>query len=272
MQTQLWILESLRPDDAKTGRRLRDAVLDRDPLSKNGIRVHFRAPENRKEFLSCLEEIFVAANEGGYPVLHIEAHGGEDCLQLSNDEIIKWDELSVPMVKINDRLKGNLLVTVAACSGAHMAQTVLSSMRAPFLALVGPGTTLLDSELLKDYTEFYFEFDKTRSLTKARWALNAFRTAENNYYCSTARDSFVQIYGSRMSLNLSVEEQNRRIEELVTRLTSSDSTCDTDTARAAASKIIGDPKEFVRRAWEQFVFIDRYPENVELFPFPFDEQ
>ena len=85
MQTQLWILESLRPDDAKTGRRLRDAVLDRDPLSKNGIRVHFRAPENRKEFLSCLEEIFVAANEGGYPVLHIEAHGGEDCLQLSND-------------------------------------------------------------------------------------------------------------------------------------------------------------------------------------------
>lgn len=173
MTTEVWILESLRTNDKKTGSLLGKAILDRDPCSGRSIKVEHRQPSNSVEFFENLSEIVTSAANGNFSILHIEAHGSADCLQLSDNSIVRWVDLSAPLIEINEHLRGNLIVTVAACSGANMAITALHSVRSPFLAVVGPAETIYDNELLADYTEFFFEFDKTRSITKAR-ALNAF--------------------------------------------------------------------------------------------------
>lgn len=223
-----------------------------------------------KDFNDCLNDVLQSAAAGSHTLLHIEAHGDENGLQLANNDLIDWPDLSLPLAKINDVMKGRLVVTVAACSGGHMAKTVLNTTRAPFLALVGPPETIGDFDLLNDYTEFYLEFDKTRSLTKARWALNSFRDSEKSYFFTTNRSCFAQLFEERIKEKLSPKEQARRIAKLASRLTTpSASLEEIVAAHSAATEVVRSPREFAFRAWRQFVFADKYPENLDLFPFPF---
>lgn len=151
-----------------------------------------------------------------------------------------------------------------------MARTVLYTTRAPFLALVGPPEKIVDVDLLNDYTEFYVEFDKTRSISSARWALNSLSNSEQIYFFTTNRNCFVQLFEKRITENLSPEERSLRATELVSTLVMPTATPEErDAAHSAATTVIGDPREFVLRAWRRFVFADKYPENLDLFPFPF---
>lgn len=270
MGIEIWIIESLRPGDLTTGTLLANEILKRDVAIKKGLQVKLRTPKNVKEFNDCLNDVLQSAAAGCHTILHIEAHGDENGLQLANNDLIDWPDLSLPLAEINEVMKGWLVVTVAACSGGHMARTVLNTTRAPFLALVGPPETIGDFDLLHDYTEFYLEFDKTRSLTKARWALNSFTDSEQIYFFTTNRSCFVQLFEERITEKLSPKEQARRITKLASTLaTPSASPEERSAAHIAATEVVGNPREFAFRAWRQFVFADKYPENLDLFPFPF---
>jgi hypothetical protein len=270
MSTEVWILESLRDTDRKTGRALREAILDRDPLSKRCIEVQLRNPASRSEFFEALKEVLASANAGRFPILHIEAHGNPDGIRLTNGEDIEWEDLASSFVEINQRLRGGLIITVAACSGAHMARTAFHSIRSPFFALIGPGEKIKGSELLNDYTEFYYEFDKTRSLTKAGWALNAFKLSKGTYFSTTAMHTFKEQHKHRFSEVISPKELDERIEKFVVKLVRSDPSTDPDQARQLARDVIFNPEVFVRKAWERFMYLDENPENFKLFPCPFE--
>jgi len=270
MGNEIWIIESLRPGDLNTGSLLASEILNRDTALKRQLQVKLLTPKSLKEFSDCLNDVLQSAAAGNHPILHIEAHGDENGLQLTNDDLIDWPDLSLPLAKINDAMKGWLVVTVAACSGGHMARTVLNTTRAPFFALVGPPETIEDSQLLNDYTEFYIEFYKTRSLTKARWALNSFGSSKQIYFFTTHRSCFVQLFEGRITEKISSMERARRIARLAATLATASATAEErSAAHHAATEVVENPREFALRAWRQFVFADKYPENLDLFPFPF---
>lgn len=272
MAKEVWILESLRTDDRKTGKELQQAILKGESPLRHSITTNFYTPSSRTEFLSALDQILSSAGTGKLPILHIEAHGDEAGLQFSNDDIIDWADLSKPLIAINDQLKGNFVVTVAACSGAYLARTVLHSMRAPFFAVLGPGSTLTDSELIEDYAEFYSELNKTHSITKARWALNAYKTYNETYFFSTAPYMFAELYREKWSKKLSQNEINQSIKHLADRLCESSPELDVNKAKEVAKQVLSNSRRFVQNAWEIFMFIDKYPENRDLFEFPFSPE
>lgn len=272
MSTQLWILESLKPHERSTGEELRQFVLNRGDSFPGRISVEMTKPWSRSQFMDVLERMFQSADEGNFPILHVEAHGGEDGLYLASGEMIEWDELSIPLIKINRRLRGNLIITVAACWGGYMARTTLSATRAPFLVVVGPETKIYDSHLIHDYSHFYYEFVGMRSLTKARWALNAFKKANQTYFVSTASHCFTELMRSRLTNSRTAEENASRIEELVAKALASDPDCDVESAREVAEAITLDTNRFLRIAWDLYVYADEYPKNKDLFPFPFEAE
>lgn len=268
MPTEIWILESLPAGDTQTGTLLRDAILERAPDSKRTLSVHHRTAINTSELLATFDEITASVKEGNYPILHVEAHGNEKGLGLANGEIISWKDLSAPLIRLNELLRAQLIVTVAACSGGHMARTAAEADRAPFLALLGPSTEIWDNELYADYCQFYFEYDKTRSITKARWAMNAFKTATQDYYFSTAMNIFTQLaqYGNGQSE--SPEDRRKRMAEIAKRMAAKDPAIDVREMEALLIERYPDQRGVNLVLWNRFMFIDMYPENSQIFPFP----
>lgn len=270
MGAEIWIIESLRPGDRTTGSLLSSKIKNSDAALTRQLQVKLLTPKSLKEFSDCLNDVLQSAAAGNHPVLHIEAHGNQYGLQLTNDDLIDWPDLSVPLAKINDMMKGWLVVTVAACSGGHMARTVLNTARAPFFALVGPPEEIEEDVLLNDYTEFYIEFCKTRSLTKAMWALNSFGASKRNYFFTTHRSCFVRLFEERITEKISSMERSQRIARLASTLVAASATPEEiSAAHHTATKVVDNPTESAFRAWRQFVFADKYPENLDLFPFPF---
>jgi hypothetical protein len=272
MGTKVWILESLRADDAKTGAVLRNSILSHDPTLHKQIAVEYRQPSNRAEFFASFNEVIASADKGHFTMLHLEAHGDEECLQLTDHSLVRWEDLSQPLIELNDKLRGFLVVTVAACCGAFLAKTALHSVRSPFLAVIGPPAIEYPYHLLVDYTAFYFEYDKTRSITKARWALNAFKKAEQPYMSTSAASLFCQAYEDGVSKTASPSEIEEKVERAIARSLRSDPSLDVESARDTFRKIFSDPRSLAREAWKIFMFIDKYPENAHVFEFPFESK
>ncbi len=271
MPIEIWILESLPAGDTQTGTLLRDAILERAPASKQVINVHHRAPFGGPEFMAVFDEITASVARGNYPILHLEAHGNEDGLGLANGELIEWKALSAPLVRLNDLLKAQLIITVAACSGGHMARTAAESVRAPFLAVLGPSTEIWDNELYADYCQFYFEFDRTRSVVNARWALNAYKIAEQDYYFSTAMNIFTQFAQYRNAQPESPKERRARMAKIAARTAAKDPSIDASEMEALLVAQFPEPGAYDLQLWNIFMFIDKYPENARIFPFPLDQ-
>lgn len=271
MSTEIWILESLPAGDTQTGTLLRDAILERAPDSKKTLSVYHRTAVNTSELLATFDEISASVTDGNYPILHIEAHGNEEGLGLANGEIIGWKDLSAPLIRLNELLRAQLIVTVAACSGGLMARTAAESVRAPFLAVLGPSTEIWDNELYADYCQFYFEYDKTRSITKARWAMNSFKTATQDYYFSTAMNIFTQFAHYRNAQPESPGDRRKRMIEIAKRMAAKDPTIDVQEMEALLVEQFPDQRAFDLDLWNRFMFIDRYPENSHTFPFPLDQ-
>lgn len=230
MGAEIWIIESLRPGDRTTGSLLSSKIKNSDAALTRQLQVKLLTPKSLKEFSDCLNDVLQSAAAGNHPILHIEAHGNENGLQLTNDDLIDWPDLSVPLAKINDMMRGWLVVT----------------------------------------TEFYIEFCKTRSLTKAMWALNSFGASKRNYFFTTHRSCFVQLFEERITEKISSMERSQRIARLASTLVAASATPEEiSAAHHAATKVVDNPTESAFRAWRQFVFADKYPENLDLFPFPF---
>lgn len=271
MRTEIWILESLPAGHTQTGNLLRETILQRAPESKLPIMVYHRTPFDRSEFFVQFNEITDSVKNGNHPILHVEAHGNEDGLGLASGEMITWKDLSAPLVELNKLLRGQLIVTVAACFGGYMARTAAESVRAPFLAVLGPSTEIWDNELYADYCQFYFEYDRTRSVTKARWAMNASKTATQDYYFSTALNIFTQFAQYRNAQTESPAERKERMAEIAKRMAEKDPTINVHELEELLVEKFPKPQAFDLELWRIFMFIDLYPDNSRIFPFPFDQ-
>jgi hypothetical protein len=100
-----------------------------------------------------------AERSQAFPVLHLEAHGGENGLTgpdgADGTESLTWTKLNPPLQKLNFATRCNLMVVVAACTGFAAIQTFFQGPRAPAFALVGPDSLITPRDLLQGTKEFY---------------------------------------------------------------------------------------------------------------------
>lgn len=152
--TNVWIVEWLWPDERRTGRELHEWMQHR----RQGWSVYC-ACETKAEVIESIERAQLCAQHSEMvPVLHLEAHGGNAGLTPSSDmhaEWLSWEELTVPLQRLNLAARCNLVVVVAACVGFAAVQALCQGPRAPAIALVGPDADVAPSNLLLGAKEFY---------------------------------------------------------------------------------------------------------------------
>lgn len=239
--TNLWIIEWLLAQDRRTGKLLHDWIEER----RSGWAAYSPC-SSKAEVLAALEQVIQRAQRTNIvPILHLEAHGGEDGLVGPNGaggiERLRWDELTEFLQKLNLATRCNLLVFVGACTGFAGIKAFNRGPRAPAVALVGPSSSVEEANLIwatKEFCRRYMDpspnlTDITASASREAGATNF----ELEPFAMLAFESMIQL----LIHDLHPGEWAQRIEK--------------NRGKGPA----------LQSLWDQLFMIDLWPENRQRF-------
>ncbi|MEX2591285.1 MAG: hypothetical protein WD426_00835 [Anditalea sp.] len=151
------IIESLNEDvDKKTGTEIYNDALKLNMLKYDNLFSEFFTPNSKADFFETLELIKNSLEQGKFiPVIHIESHGSEEGISLSNGELVTWKELFVHTTEINILLKNKLILILGLCSGNAIISAINPDGRSPFGIVIGVYNEIKQIELINALSEFY---------------------------------------------------------------------------------------------------------------------
>ena len=124
------------------------------------------------------------------PILHISAHGFSEGIQLSNDEIINWNDLKALLRPINQALNNSLLLCLSSCKGYMGVRMAMNTdeIDHPFYAIISNGETPLWSDTAVAYSTFYHLIAKGHFIIDAVKAMQV-ASGNNSFWMRTAEDA-----------------------------------------------------------------------------------
>jgi len=257
--TNVWIVEWLFVRDEKTGRLLHEWIHERRPGWSA-----YSSYWSKAEVLAAIDRAAAESLRSGMiPVLHIEAHG--DKLGLGGPEgkdhsgFITWDDLTLPLQRLNMATRCNLMIFVAACTGFAAINTFTGGPHAPAVFLAGPDGRLTGSSLLAGTKELY------RGLMGGTPGVSAIlEDASREMEPVTFEpEPFAVLAFESLAESLVVfarqEELRRRTERVRWHMQSTGVKEHKDrTLRSVCA-------DELQRRWDELFFIDRWSENRERF-------
>jgi len=164
------IVETLRPGNSLTGRHLFEDIRTLAASVSPPVSVRHSTVQTRAEFIGLLRSIAHDSRAHGHsPVLHIEAHGSPEGIQVSSDEFLAWREFKTELTAINQISRLNLFVIIEACNGFDLLQIIEVTDRAPVRAVIGPDREVTADEIDRANIAFY------RTLFNGRDGVTAWR-------------------------------------------------------------------------------------------------
>lgn len=178
---QIIIIESLNPNERKTGKELYNDIVSRIPYKIQILKTAFHHVGSKEEFLHVFTELDRSTANNDCPFLHFEIHGSKEGFYLHSGALITWTEVTHELRKLNIKTRNNLMVSLATCYGAWIYSSILPSQRAPFWGFIGQWDKILNSDSLVSFTQFFEYVMNCKDiqqidLLKAVTALNAFNT------------------------------------------------------------------------------------------------
>lgn len=167
------IIEWLRAGDRRTGWELFGEVEPMGIMSTPRVEVAFHRVGTRAEFIAtlrCIEDEFRSTRR--LPLLHIETHGSDYGIGISEDECFTFAELMDQLIPLNGLTGLRLLVILAACEGIWAIKMLQPAARSAALAIIGPNRVMQDDELATGLQTFYREMFRQRSGNRAIQAMN----------------------------------------------------------------------------------------------------
>jgi len=269
------IVEWLRPGDRSTGWDLYNEIEPLGIVSNPQISVSFDRITTRMEFLSLLRRFEAdLRSTGRVPLLHVETHGSDGGIGVSDAEGFAFADLMNALIPLN-RLTGlRLFVVLSACEGIWGIKMLQPAERAAFLALVGPNRRISESELATAMQVFYRRLLTSRDGDGAIQAMNAAIDPDRpTFGAFNAELAFKSIYQEFWAQKCTPQALAQRAESIVAALQAQSrierghglSRSELAKARALAHRHIGDHRRHFDRFRREFFFIDVCPENHERF-------
>jgi hypothetical protein len=268
---QMYIVDSLSPNDRQTGRRLREDVEDLLASRSLTVPVTFRRSPDRKTLFEELEELRANVEcTRRYPILHLECHGTRDGLGLvlCDGSFVAWNELKQPLQQINSASRFNLMLVLGSCNGAYLSQIARMDEMAPFCALLGPNREIFDVGLLQGLRAFYLDLFVQRDATEA---FNALRRAVPDfpYFFTTAQGLFQLGFGAYLAEETTDERLAERARNILDTLPAECGITTIDVSLIAQTL-----KTMERRAFETlqrtFFALEEFPENTSRLALSYD--
>ncbi|GAA5521504.1 hypothetical protein LQ318_07115 [Aliifodinibius salicampi] len=212
----LVLIESLGINDNKTGLQLGQKL--KTYCDNNNIVVSYLSVSNRNQFIATLnqinDDILNGTNQilsGGakYPILHLDIHGSERGLHLSNGDLIEWDDFASVCRNINNSTKNNLIIVLAVCKGYKSIVNITPKTLTPYYALIGPEKIVYEKDIERLFPKFYLKLFKTNILTDA---IKLLKPEYHLYHCEMV---FANAYSKYIREKCRGEGKEERLEELI---------------------------------------------------------
>ena len=265
----VWVLESLRPGEPRTGEALFDDVIVPCASAYQRIHTFYRRVLDRQHLFAILAEAEEQARSfKRWPILHLETHAGPSGLELGNNDVVSWSELTSPLTAINLQTRLNLVVTVAACSGVEIHRALHLIDRAPFLYITGPKDRREAGQLRLDFGLFYREFLSSFDMRRAFGLLNGNNPPAGwTYPVVSAEHFFKRVFEDYLSTDCSLAELTARENAIVAGIARQRGLDLLDLAgtREQVRRDLRQQEQYFLGFRRQFFMIDLYPENDSRF-------
>lgn len=267
---QIVVIESLREEDRKTGRLLRE---DLEPIAipyGNNLKIHFQTVRSANDLDDLLEDLCAnVSNTHRAPCLHIECHGDQDGLQLSDGSFMPWGRLKPRLAAINLACQMNLFLVLACCYGGFFAAECRYEDTVPFAWILGPGKEIYPDPLFAFTGKFYTELLRTRDITEAL-TLSGAAAPGISYFSMSAVGIFRIALAARIRNGDVVTKIPERAETIASKLRENGHPSPPSVSEVEKTLRALEPSFFdgFRR---QFFALDRFPENDSRFSVTYDE-
>ncbi len=278
----IYVVESLGYGESKTGESLYDNVIQQLKATRSTLHTAFRRVRSATEWHECVAEIEQECRDNGYaPILHIEAHGDPDGLELASKEHLSWAAMRDALTRLN-RISGfNLLAVLGACNSTYLVKVLTPTDPAPVWGMIGQAGTPTGAELLAGFTAFYAELLHSLNGQRALSALNAAVSGGTAAYLFIdARTAFKWVYEQYLVLACDAAALERRENQIMLNIQVTQGiqvanpgamAWMAETRAEVRRKLREDQLAFFERYRRQFFMFDMFPENAARFPLTFEE-
>ena len=190
----LVIIQSLGGMDKPTGQMLRQGLMKFKQFQEPNLSCDYHDVQQKDQLIQVLQELSAEITEAKfYPVLHLEAHGSEDGLQLGSGEYVSWSEIVPLFREMNEKLENYLLLCFGTCFGGSIITLTDPNLRAPFRGVVAPLDVVTEREVLIGFEAFYdhlyFSFEVLEAVDRMN---NAIAAPSPTFYHMSAQYLFEQ--------------------------------------------------------------------------------
>jgi hypothetical protein len=264
------VLQSLPASEEQSGTTLVERIKIVAKTESPALPIDLFDLKNAAEFFQKIEELAIySQNTGSLPLLHIESHGDEsDGLVFADDSEVSWGEVAKALEGLNIAMRCNLMVSFAACFGAHFLGALKDSERAPVWCLIGPSDKVYWDEILHSYLEFYTNILKDpdfansiNTLVKkplAKGGLWLVQTSEE--WMLRILSGYVEVHCTRAAADARARKQYRILKK--------------ENQRVAKGFLLKTLKQMnndlLTSKFDKYFMLDIYPEVGERFAGPRD--
>lgn len=151
---KIFILESLKQDDPKTGKLIHNY------LDSKGAQNEYHIFKSKSELLDICEIVKIGSAAEKYkPFIHFYCHGNEDGIgAIKSDEsveLITWGEISQAFRDIYLACKQKSVICMSSCHGFNVIKLVSRCEPCPYENVCGSFEKISFSDSYNAYTKFY---------------------------------------------------------------------------------------------------------------------
>lgn len=152
------VIQSLYPNDVKTGENLYHDVLQYKEYHKRESFSSFYDVNSSKEFRLAVQGIEKSILEGDILTLQIETHGCDEGIGFNNGEILKWKDFYNIIRPLNIKTGHLLFVVMAMCKSIAMISAINPEKRAPYRAFICTTRKVTSDEIYRGFLAFYDKY------------------------------------------------------------------------------------------------------------------
>ena len=263
------IVESLRPNEKKTGQLLVQDLEMLEVFHEKGISIEYVLISSKQELIDHIQSLVTDANNSGiFPVLQIDAHGSNDkkSLVLSSGEVVSWLDLGSIFRPLNIATKCNVLIVMATCFGAYINSTISLFDRAPFWGVIGAELEIYPDQMLSNLTGFY---TKLYNSVNPEELLTSLKSSPSELKFITSEWFFVNAYKSYILEECNENMLNVRAKGVMTKF--SEQGKKPLNIEEIKKRLKPEGKKGFEKLLHYFFMIDLYPQNIEKISVKFEQ-
>ena len=218
------VIQSLYPDDPKTGESLYNDILRYKNYCKKESFSNFYDVQSLQGFRSAIKEVENSLTAGDILTLQIESHGCEKGIGLNNNELLEWKDFYDLIRPINVKCGHLLFVVMAMCKSISMISSINIVERAPYRAFICTTRDVNSDEINRGFIAFYEKYYNLLDISKALRAIQEEvmdQDGHSPFQALTAESVYNDTFNPNRNISDLVTDQLGRLNIPITETTKS---------------------------------------------------